>query len=197
MRIAGACGIAAIVVAGCAESLAILYSPGNFGYTQNWLSDLSGTSYTAFLNVTRPSVSSPTTIALSQWGLTVAGILATIFAVGLFYYGSSQLHRLGAAFGVMGTVALCATGVFRAPAGEIHLVAFYAFGLLVPIAMLLIGGALVPSEKRLAGFLITLGIVALAGTATTSFGRAVPELIVLAAVAFWAIAFSLKMLKSA
>jgi hypothetical membrane protein len=197
MRIAGACGIAAVVVAGCAESLAILYSPGNFSYTQNWLSDLSGTSYTAFLNVTRPSVSSPTTIALSQWGLTVAGLLATIFAIGLFYYGSSPLHRLGAAVGVMGTVALCGTGVFPAPAGEIHLVAFYAFGLLVPIAMLLIGGALVPSEKWFAGFLIALGIVALAGISTASFGRAVPELILLAAVALWALVFSVRMLKSA
>jgi hypothetical membrane protein len=196
MRIAGACGIAAIVVAGCAESLAILYSPGNFSYTQNWLSDLSGTSYTAFLNVTRPSVSSPTTLALAQWGLTAAGILGTIFAIGLYYNGSSPLYRLGAAFGVMGTVALCSTGFFPAPVGVIHLVAFYAFGLLAPTAMLLIGGALVSSEKWLAGFLITLGIVALVGISTTSFGRAVPELLILGAVALWAIVFSLKMLKT-
>jgi hypothetical protein len=62
--------------------------------------------------------------------------------------------------------------------------------------MLLIGGALVSSEKWLAGFLITLGIVALVGISTTSFGRAVPELLILGAVALWAIVFSLKMLKT-
>jgi len=58
-------------------------------------------------------------------------------------------------------------------------------------------GALIPSERWLAGFSITLGIVALAGTSTISYGRSVAEVILLLAVALWAIAFSLRMFRSA
>ncbi|MDD1721315.1 MAG: DUF998 domain-containing protein [Euryarchaeota archaeon] len=131
LKIAGACGIASIIVAGVATSLAIFYSSG-FSYTQNWLSDLGGTSYAAFLNVPRPSVSSPTTILLSQWGLFVAGLLAIVFAVGLFLQADSPVYRLGAALGIVGTAGLCAEGIFLAPSGVPHLMAYYTFGLLAP-----------------------------------------------------------------
>ena len=187
---------ASIIVAGVATSLAIFYSSG-FSYTQNWLSDLGGTSCAAFLNVPRPSVSSPTTILLSQWGLIVAGLLAIVFALGLFLQADSPVYRLGAALGIVGTAGLCAEGVFLAPTGVPHLVAYYTFGLLAPTAMLLIGGAFILSNKWLAGLSVTLGIIALAGTAMTAYARSIPELILLAAVALWAITLSVKMMRHA
>ena len=194
LRIAGACGIASIVVATLANALAIFYSSG-FSYTQNWLSDLGGTSYAAFLNVPRPLVSTPITILFSQWGLIIAGLLAVVFALGLFLQADSPVYRLGAAIGIVGTAGLCAEGIFLAPTGVPHLVAFYTFCLLAPVAMLLIGGTFLPPKKWLAGFSVTLGIVALAGTAMTAYARSIPELVVLVTVAFWAITLSVRMLR--
>ncbi len=196
LKIAGACGIASIIVAGAATSLAIFYSPG-FSYTQNWLSDLGGATDAAFLNVPHPPVSTPTTILLSQWGLIVAGLLAIVFAVGLFLQADSPVYRLGAALGIVGTAGLCAEGIFLAPSGVAHLVAYYTFGLLAPTAMLLIGGTFVLSEKWLAGFSVALGIVALGGTSMTAYGRSIPELVLLAAVALWAITLSVRMVRRA
>lgn len=192
---AGACGIASVVVAGVAESLAIFYSPDNFSLTENWLSDLGGMSYTAFLNVPRAPVSSPTTILIGQGGLIIAGLLAIIFAFGLLKQADSPVYRLGAVFGIVGTAGLCASGIFPAPTGMLHLVAVYTFGLLAPTAMFLIGSTFVTSKKWLAGLSITLGIVALAGTSMISYGRSIAELVLLAAIALWAIALSVRMLR--
>ena len=194
LRIAGACGIASVVVAGVAESLAIFYSSG-FSFTENWLSDLGGMSYTAFLNVPRAPVSSPSTILIGQGGLIIAGLLAIIFAFGLLKQADSPAYRLGAVFGIVGTAGLCASGIFPAPTGMLHLMAVYTFGLLAPTAMLLIGGTFVVTEKWLAGLSITLGIVALVGTSMISYGRSVAELVLLATVALWAITLSIRMLQ--
>jgi hypothetical membrane protein len=194
VRIAGTCGFASVVVAISTNSLAIYYSSG-FSYTQNWLSDLGGTSYVAFLNVPRPPVCTPTSILLSQWGLIAAGLLAVAFAFGLYLHADSPVYQLGAALGIVGTAGLCAEGIFLAPTGTPHLVAFYTFGLLAPAAMLLIGGAYLASNRALAGLSVALGIVALGGTATTAYGRSIPELLLLAAVAVWAVMLSVRMLR--
>ncbi|MGZ4911474.1 MAG: DUF998 domain-containing protein [Halobacteriota archaeon] len=196
LKIAGACGIASIIVALLANTLAIVYSSG-FSYTENWLSDLGGTTDVAFLAVPHPPVSTPTTIFLSQWGLVIAGLLAIIFAFGLFRQADSPVYRLGAAIGIVGTAGLCAEGIFLASTGVPHLVAYYTFGLLAPTAMLLIGGAFIPSSRWLAGLSVTLGIIALVGTAMTAYGRSIPELILLAAVALWAITLSVRMMQRA
>ncbi len=194
LKIAGTCGIVSIIIALFANTLAIVYSSG-FSYTENWLSDLGGTTDAAFLGVPHPPVSTPTTIFLSQWGLIAAGFLAVIFAVGLFLQADSPGYRLGAAIGTAGTAGLCAEGVFLASTGVPHLVAYYTFGLLAPTAMLLIGGAVVPSSRWLAGLSVTLGIIALAGTAMTAYGRSRPELMLLAAVALWAVTLSVRMMQ--
>ncbi|MGZ4938623.1 MAG: hypothetical protein ACXV44_08010 [Halobacteriota archaeon] len=75
--------------------------------------------------------------------------------------------------------------------------AYYTFGLLAPTAMLLIGGTFIPSNKWLAGLSVALGVIALAGTSMTASGRSIPELILLAAVALWAIMLSVRMLRRA
>lgn len=117
LRIAGACGIASVIIATVAESLAIFNAPG-FSFTENWLSDLGGLGYAAFLNVPRSSVSSPTTILIGQGGLIVAGLLAIVFALGLLRQADSPACRLGAVFGIVATAGLCASGIFPAPTGR-------------------------------------------------------------------------------
>jgi hypothetical membrane protein len=71
LRVSGVCGIVAIIVFWSLMSLAIYYSLGNFNFTQNWLSDLSGMSHTGVFNVSRSIVNSPTTQILSRSGLAI------------------------------------------------------------------------------------------------------------------------------
>jgi hypothetical protein len=143
LRIAGACGIASAVVAVCLETLAIYYSPVTFSFTQNWLIDLGGMSYTAFFNVARPEVSSPTTILLCLSGLIVAGILAIIFTwmlvrhkmvprvisvVGLVGYALTLFGGLAVWFGLIDPAAALGT-VINVPVAvfEIILLPFWLF----------------------------------------------------------------------
>jgi hypothetical protein len=65
----------------------------------------------------------------------------------------------------------------------------------LPEAMPLISGTFLLSNKWLAGLLVTLGIVALAGTAMTAYSRSIPELDVLVAGAIGAITLSVKMVR--
>ena len=148
--LAGACGILTVIVALICISLAISYSP-DFSLVQNWVSDLTGMSYSNFESVSRPLVSSPVTEILVRSGFIISGILAIVFSIGLFYDDDAPSHRLGAVFAVVGSGALCASGIFPAPAGVIHLVARYVLFILVPIAMLLIGGAFSDASRRWLG----------------------------------------------
>ena len=58
LRVSGVCGIVAIIVFWSLTSLAIYHSLGNFNFTQNWLSDLSGMSHTGVFNVSKSIVNS-------------------------------------------------------------------------------------------------------------------------------------------
>lgn len=191
--LAGACGIATIIVLLISISLAISYSSG-FSLTQNWLSDLTGMGYTHFEEVSRPVVSSPITEILSRSGFILTGILGIIFSTGLFYDDDAPSHRLGAAFTVLGAGALCAVGLFPEPSGLIHIVASYAVFLLVPVAILLISGAFIDASHRwLGGLSIVLGVVALAGVSMVSYVRGVAEVSVIFAIFIWLVVLSVRM----
>jgi hypothetical membrane protein len=193
LLLAGTCGILDVIVSLVFISLAISYSP-SFSLTQNWLSDLAGLSHASFLNVSRPVVNSPTTEILIRSQFMIGGILAIIFSIGLFYDGDAPSHRVGAVFGVLGAGAFSAAGIFPEPIAVPHLVAAYAVYLLIPTAMLLIGGALVDApHKRLGGLSIALGILAFAGTSFISYGRGVAQLVLTLAIVVWTVIFSVRM----
>lgn len=196
--IAGTCGILAPLIVWSLTALAIYYSPGRFDVAQNWLNDLSGMGYTSFMNVSRPLVSSPTTELLYQSGHIIGGILAIIFSIGLYidHYTDDKMpsYGLGAVFGVIGSGALSVVGIFPEPMGVIQFVASFAFVLLISAAILLIGGALIDvSHKRLGGFSIALGIVALSGLSVVSYLRGSAQVIALLAISIWAIIFGIRM----
>lgn len=195
LLLAGASGILTPLVVWSLLALAIYYSPGRFDLAQNWLNDLSGMGYASFLNVSRPLVSSPTTVVLYRSGHIIGGILGIVFSIGLFYDDGAASHRLGAVFGVLGLGALGAVGLFPEPMGVIHLVASFAFVLLVSTAILLIGGAVIDvSQKRSGGFSIVLGIVALAGLSLISYLRGTAQVIAFLAISVWAIVFGVRTL---
>jgi hypothetical membrane protein len=175
--------------------LAIFYS-GNFSITQNWISDLGGMSYTAFMNVSRPLVSSSITALLFDSGFAVAGILGIIFSLGLLSDANSPAYRLGAVCTLLGAAAFVGVGLLPEPLGVIHIVLSFALGIFFAAAMFLIGGSLVDSSaKPLGGFSIALGFVAVAGTSQLSYGRGVAEIILAAATVLWFVVFSIRMLR--
>jgi hypothetical protein len=177
-------------------ALAIYYSPGHFDFAQNWLADLTGNSYSSFLNVSRPLVSSPTTEVLFHIAHITAGILAIVFSIGLFYDDDTPSHRVGAVFGVLGAGALTVMGIFPEPMGAISymFVASYISLLLFSTAMFLIGGALIDAAHKWSGGLsIALAIVALAGLSVVSYLRASAQTIAWLAVFVWAFVFGIRM----
>ncbi len=203
LRISGACGILAPIVALSLITLAILYSPGPFSLTQNWISDLTGMGYESFLNVSRPLVSSPTTEILSRSGLIIGGILAIVFSIGLFNDGDVPSYRLGAVFGVLGSVALSASGIFPEPMGIIHGAVTFVALLLISAAAILVGGALIDESRKqlggrsIAGLSIVLGIIALAGLSLISYLRGVAVLIAFLPISIWVIVFGVRMVRRA
>jgi hypothetical protein len=67
---------------------------------------------------------------------------------------------LGAVFVLLGVGAFCAEGIFPETSGLIHFVAGYILFLLVPIGMLLIGGAFSDASHKWLGYLsIALGVI--------------------------------------
>ena len=195
-QVAGVCGILGVIVFLSFVGLAIFYSPGNFSVTQNWISDLGGMGYAAFLNVSRPLVASSTTELLFDSGFAVAGILGIIFSLGLLSDAHSPAYRLGAVCMLVGAAAFVGVGLLPEPLGVIHIVLSFALGIFIAAAMFLIGGSLVDSSaKLLGGFSIALGIVAVAGTSQISYGRGVAESILAAATVLWFVVFSIRMLR--
>ena len=196
-QVAGVCGLLGIITATSSIALAIFYSPSNFSITQNWLSDLGGTSYTGIMHgVYRPMVSSPTTELLFNSGLAVAGVLGIIFALGLLSDAHSPTYRLGAVCMILGLAAEAGIGLLPEPLGVIHDVITFVFVIFCAAAMFLIGGSLVASSvKPLGGFSIALGIIALASSTQYVNWRAAAEIIFSAAIALWVVVFSIRMLR--
>ena len=195
LRVSGVCGIAAVIVVWSLMSLALFYAQGNFNFTQNWLSDLSGMSHTGVFNVSRPIVNSPTTEILSRSGLAIGGILGTVFAIGLFYDYDSSYYRLGAVLALLGTGGLCAIGIFPEPvaAGVTHIIAGLVFFVLTPVALLLIGSALYSSHKQLGGCSIALGAFSLAVFSLSNYWRGAAEAIIFLALSIWILVFSVNL----
>jgi hypothetical membrane protein len=132
LTLAGVCGIASVIIAVTAIMLAVSYAP-SFDMTQNWISDLTGTSHAYFLNVSRPIVNTVTTEIIVRTGWIVAGVLAIVFAIGLYYDDSTPSYRLGAIFTGLGAAAFVGIGVFPEPIVVPHLVATYTFFLWQPL----------------------------------------------------------------
>lgn len=196
-KVAGVCGLLGVITAASSIALAILYSPSNFSITQNWLSDLGGTSYIDIMDaVPRPMVSSPTTELLFNSGLVMAGILGIVFALGLLSDAHSPTYRLGAVCMLLGIAAEAGIGLLPEPLGVIHDVITLVFVIFCAVGMFLMGGSLVVSSvKPLGWFSITLGIIALAGSSQYLIWRAAAEIIFIAAISLWVVVFSIRILR--
>src|SRR4030043_253752 len=138
LKASGICGILTPIIAFTCILLAISYSP-SFSWTQNALSDLG--------------IQSGTTAPLFNYGLISSGIIALIFASGLFsFLGDKLLGKIGAAVFTLAVISLTAIGVFPESVRPTHFYVSVAFFMLFPISMLLIVATFLLADKKQLGW---------------------------------------------
>jgi hypothetical membrane protein len=180
-------GIITPIMAFSCIALAIAYYPP-FSWTDKALSDLG--------------VVEGVTSIVFNGGLIVSGILALIFAVGVYnYLSGSNLGKAGSLIFVLDTLALMLIGVFPENIEPTHYYVSVMFFMLFPIAMLVLTAAFLMSAKAKMG-LFTFLVAAFAATVwiiqwTVGFGSnvAIPETLSALAASAWTIVLSVKMLK--
>lgn len=134
LEISGLCGMFAPIFAFGCILLSIGYAP-NFSWTDNALSDLG-------------VMANPTSTVFNL-GLIVGGILAIVFASGLFIFYSGRLAgRVGALLFLLDALALTAIGIFPESSGPMHLYASVVFFALFPLAMFFMTAAFVLESKK-------------------------------------------------
>jgi len=186
LKASGICGILTPIIAFTCILLAISYSP-SFSWTQNALSDLG--------------IQSGTTTPLFNYGLISSGIIALIFASGLFsFLGDKLLGKIGAAVFTLAVVSLTAIGVFPESVRPTHFYVSVAFFMLFPISMLLIVATfLLADKKQLGWFTFMVAMIAavpwvLQFTVPYVENVAIPETISAVSASMWAIALGYKMI---
>ena len=190
-KLAGMCGVAFPIVAFSSIFFAMCLSPW-FDWWENPLSDL-GVNGSAAL--------------LFSAGLMAGGILASIFALGLFRaFRGRILARAGALVLTLASVAVFGVGLFPASvrfsldpilatAWSIHTFFAVMFFVLFPISLLLIGSSMVIGrrERLLGSFAILSGFLALSPWVFPWDGLAIPEAIAGLIMSGWAVVLGLKL----
>lgn len=189
LKISGISGVLTPFVAFTFILLAIAFYP-QFSWQNNALSDLG-----VVLGVTS---------ILFNTGLVLTGVLAFIFALGLFlYFKENVVGRIGTVFLALATLFLIAIGVFNENFSPTHYVVSVAFFSLLGVS--LIANTVAFAYKRqvkLAHFTLILALIAaeiwlLYFTIRFVSGVAIPEFISGLAGAIWAAVLGYLMIKSA
>lgn len=144
------------------------------------------------------------TAPLFSYGLIISGILALVFASGLFTILRSQiLGKVGAFVFLLATAALVAIGIFPENIKPMHYYASVAFFALFPVAMLFLVVAFLQMHKAKSG-LFTLAVALTAASPwAVQFAIeyvpnvAIPETISALSASTWATILGFNMLKQA
>jgi len=183
LKVSGISGVIAPIIAFTSILVAIAYSP-SFSWTENALSDLG--------------VQEGVTAVLFNAGLIISGVLAIIFATGLFTLQKGNLlGRIGALVLVLDAFALTAIGVFPESVKPTHFYASVTFFVFFPISMLFLGAAFLRTSKTKLGFftLIVAAVATVVWTVPFGKGVAIPETISGLSASTWAIVSGFKMLR--
>jgi hypothetical membrane protein len=187
LKLSGLCGIITPFVAFAFILTAIVYSP-EFSWTGNALSDLG--------------IQTGVTATLFNTGLITSGILALLFASGLFLFMRNQIvDRIGVAVFVLDTLALIAIGVFPENVTPTHYYVSVTFFALFPLAMLfLVVAFALAGKKRMSLFTLIIALFAAATWIfqwTIGFGSnvAIPEALLALSASAWSIVIGFKMFR--
>ena len=189
LKISGVCGTIAPIVAFTFILLAILNFP-QFSWTGNALSDLG--------------VVEGVTEVLFNSGIIIGGILAIIFASGLFIFLRNRvLGRIGTSIFTLAALTLVAIGIFTENFGRIHYYVSVAFFIFAPISMLIICATFFVMGKVKMGVFTFLTAIIVAFVWVLQFAMryvpnvAIPETISALLASTWTIVLGFKMLKEA
>lgn len=188
MKVSGLCGILAPVIAFTCILCAIA-SYSQFSWFNDALSDLG--------------VVEGATAVFFNLGLTVGGVLAFVFGLGLFrFLHGKVLGFVGTFFFILDALALTLIGIFPESARPMHYYASVAFFGLFPISMLLVCAELLASRRVKMG-LFTLGVAIFAAivwivqfTVRPFEGVAIPEVLSALAASAWAVLLGFEMFKA-
>ena len=158
--------------------LSAIATAPKFSWTDNALSDLGVMTY-------------PTNVIFNA-GLIISGMLAMIFAVGLYLsFNESVLGRCGATIFLFCAIALFAIGVFSENMEPMHVFASVAFFGLFPISMcvLMFAYFTLGSQKRAVFTITAAAFAALVWVVEFLFryvpGVAIPETLSALSVSLW------------
>ena len=187
IRVSGALGIVTPIIAfGCI--LSAISSAAGFSWTDNALSDLG--------------VMSGSTSVIFNFGLITSGILAGLFATGVYFsFGRNLLGRSGAMMFLFSAIALTAIGIFPENMKPMHSYASVTFFVLFPISLLLLTVAYFRSAKPAKGWftLATALFAALVWILEFSVryvpGVAIPETLSALAVSLWTVVIGFQFAK--
>lgn len=183
LKISGISGMIAPLIAFTLILLAIACSP-NFSWTENALSDLG--------------VQEGITAVLFNIGLIITGIIAILFATGLFkFLQENLLGRIGAFVFGLDALALTAIGVFPENVKPMHFYASVTFFTLFSISMFFIGAAFLLMSRMKLGFFTFIVAIVAAIVWAVPFGKgvAIPETLSTLSASTWSIALGFKILK--
>ncbi len=170
IKVAGVCGVIVPVVAFSCIFIAISMSPW-FSWTVNALSDLG--------------------VGEAAWvfnsGLVSGGILAMVFAAGLFAAVRGRvLARVGAALFFIDAFALFGIGLFPVTSVAIHTLFSVAFLLLFPISLFLFGASeFMAGFKRFGSLTVGAGILSSVPWFLNWDGIAVPQTLSALTASVW------------
>ncbi|MGQ9726051.1 MAG: DUF998 domain-containing protein [Candidatus Bathycorpusculaceae bacterium] len=189
LKLAGISGIITPIIAFTCIFSAIASYP-QFSWTNNALSDLG--------------VQWGITATLFNSGLVIGGILALLFAYGLFkILEDKTAGKIGAFLFVIAALSLICIGIFPKSSGRIHYYVSVAFFTFIPLSALVIGATFI-IEADLKMGLFTFIVAFFAALVwiiqwTVGFGRgvAIPEALSAIAASLWIIVVSFKMFREA
>jgi len=189
LKISGISGIVTPIVAFTFISLAVTSYP-QFSWMENALSDLG--------------VQEGATAVLFNSGLVIGGILALVFASGLFIFLREKiLGRIGAFLLVLDVLALIAIGIFPSNVKPMHHYASVAFFVLFPVSMIVLGATfLFMAEVKMGLFTFLVAMVVAVVWMiqwTIRFGSdvAIPETLSALSASTWSMVLGFKMLRKA
>jgi len=187
LKIAGISGILAPILAFACIALAITSYP-QFSWTENALSDLG--------------VVEGVTATIFNYGLIVSGILAVLFALGLFQFlHETTVGRIGAFIFILATFALISIGVFPENVKPAHYYASVAFFVLALTSMIVVDVAFLLMAKVKMGLFTFLAAVfaavvwAIQWTVRFGSNVAIPEALSALSASVWTIVLGLQYAK--
>lgn len=134
------------------------------------------------------------------WGLVLSALLNTVFVIGLVksqFVQNRQLGRIGVISLILGSVALCLTGLIPRTIAVPHNVVSIAFFTLIPLGVFIIGISLVKSAQLLWGLFSIAIVILMVGLYLTPWpwrGGAILQLISILPWALWMVIIAAKLL---